>query len=96
MAMARRFLESVSGWSVLVAVMVLCACVLFQMLGVPITLLNPSLSSDTLSASVLEGFTILPTLPKLIQSSQYIPLPNAYPSMHVPLLASVPFHPPVL
>lgn len=77
-------------------VLFLCVCVLLQMLGVPGLLLNPSLSSDTLGASVLEGFTILPAVPALVRSSRYVSLSGLYQSVHVPLLASVPFHPPVL
>ena len=77
------------------AVLFLCVCVILQMLGAPVTLLNPSASSDTLGTSVLEGFSVLPTLPDFVHSSQYISLPNVYPSVHAPLLSSMLFHPPV-
>ena len=46
-----------------VAILFLCLSVLIQMLGVPPTLLSPALSLDTLGESVLEGFSIPPTVP---------------------------------
>ncbi|ALA58906.1 hypothetical protein NITMOv2_2493 [Nitrospira moscoviensis] len=74
----------------------LCLCVMVQMLGVPATLLSPDGPSDLLGASVLEGFALLPPVIDLAPSSeaetasdtQYVPLR--------PLLITVPFHPPVL
>lgn len=82
--------------SVIVVVMLLCVCVLLQMLGAPATLLNPSLSSDTLGASVLEGFTVPPTRLSLDLSGESVPVSDVRPPVRVPVLASVPFHPPVL
>ena len=79
-----------------VAILFLCLSIIIQMLGVPTTLLSPTLSLDTLGASVLEGFSIPPTAPQLMLSSETVPVTDAQPSVHVPILASVLFHPPVL
>lgn len=79
-----------------VAVLFLCLSVIIQMLGVPPTLLSPALSLDTLGASVLEGFSIPPTVPQLMLSSATVPVTDAQPSVHVPILSSTLFHPPVL
>ena len=67
-----------------------------QMLGVPPTLLSPALSLDTLGESVLEGFSIPPTAPLVILSSDIVSVTDAQPSVHVPILASALFHPPLL
>lgn len=77
-------------------IMFLCLCVIMQMLGAPVTLLSPSLASDTLGASVLEGFSVPPTVPQLTLSSETVSVTDAQPSIHVPILASALFHPPVL
>ncbi len=77
-------------------IMFLCLCVIMQMLGAPITLLAPSVFFDTLGAAVLEGFSVLPTVPQLTLSSEIVPVTDAQPSIHMPILASVLFHPPVL
>jgi hypothetical protein len=79
-----------------VVILFLCLSVIMQMLGVPVTLLSPALSLDTLDASVLEGFSIPPAVPQLTRSSETIPVTDAQPSGHVPILASTLFHPPVL
>jgi len=79
-----------------VVILFLCLSVIMQMLGVPPTLLSPALSLDTLGESVLEGFSIPPTVPLLIRSSKTSSVMDAQPSMHVPILASALFHPPVL
>lgn len=70
--------------------------VLVQMLGVPITLLNPLEAGDTQRASILEGFSVPSSLPQLMSSFEAETAPDAQPSVHLPVLASVLFHPPVL
>jgi len=77
-------------------VMVLCFFVVVQMLGVPVTLLSPFEAADTMGASVLEGFSIPPTVPQLTPSSETVPVTDDSSSVHVPVLASALFHPPVL
>lgn len=79
-----------------VVILFLCLAVLVQMLGVPPTLLSPALSLDTLGESVLEGFSIPPTVPLVTLSSKTACVLDAHPSVHVPILASAVFHPPLL
>lgn len=66
-----------------------------QMLGSPVTLLSPGLSFDILGESVLEGFSVPSTAPQLTPSSETVLVTDDSPSVHVPILASVMFHPPV-
>lgn len=80
---------------VLILVTLLCLCVLFQMLGVPATLLSPADAADALGASVLEGFSLPPSLPQLAFQANTWLFVDAHPLVHVPVLASAPFHPPV-
>jgi hypothetical protein len=79
-----------------VVILFLCLSVFMQMLGVPVTFLSPALSPDTLGASVLEGFSIPPTMSQLTFSAQTAPATEAQPSVHALVLASSLFHPPVL
>lgn len=76
-------------------VLFLCLCVILQVLGVPVTLLNPDDNADALAASVLEGFSVPPTLPELALSSESVLLSDVHPFVHVPLLTSALFHPPI-
>lgn len=91
-----RFEESRLGKACKVMVMVLCLCVMVQMLGVPVTLLNPVEAADTLAVSVSEGFSVPSSLPHLTPSFETVPVTDGQPFMHVPILASALFHPPVL
>lgn len=75
--------------------MLLCLFVLVQMLGVPVTLLNPLEPADTRQASVLEGFSIPSSLPQLTSSFKTDTAADAQPSVHLPILTSVLFHPPI-
>jgi len=83
------------GGLCLTFVMLLCCCVVLQMLGVPATLLDPSAAVDALTASVLEGFSVPPTVPQLSPSFESVPTVDGSPLVHVPVLASAPFHPPL-
>ena len=75
--------------------MLLCLFVVLHMLGVPVTLLNLVEAADTPAASVFGGLSVPPTVPQLTLSAKTVPVIDAHPSMHVPVLASAPFHPPV-
>ena len=77
-------------------ILFLCLAVLMQMLGVPPTLLSPALSLDTVGESVLEGFSIPPAVPLITRSPKMGSVTDAQPSVHVPILASTLFRPPVL
>lgn len=89
-----------AGWSGprglrVIVILLLCLCVVLQMLGVPVTLLSPSVTSDILGASVLEGFSLPPTLPELALLADSVLVREVHPIVHVPLLASALFHPPL-
>lgn len=75
--------------------MLLCLVVVVHMLGVPVTLLDPIEAADVLGASALEGFSVPPTVPQLALSSETVPVTADQPSIHVPVLASTLFHPPL-
>jgi hypothetical protein len=78
-----------------VIVLALCVCVLMQMLGTPVTLLNHADISDDFAGSALEGFSVPPTLPQLAVSSESTLTGDFRPSVHVSEFAVPPFHPPV-
>jgi hypothetical protein len=78
-----------------VVILLLCLSVIIQMLGVPPTLLSPALSLGTAGESVLEGFSIPPTVPLVTRSSKTTYLSDTQPSVHGPILASALFHPPL-
>jgi hypothetical protein len=71
-------------------------CIMMQMLGVPVTLLNPLEAADTLAASALEGFSVAPFLPQLTSSSEAVPVTDAHPSVDVLVLASALCRAPIL
>lgn len=79
----------------MVVILFLCLSILIQMLGVPPTLLSPALSLDPVGESVLEGFSIPPTVPLVTRSSKTTFVIDAQPSVHGPILASAVFHPPL-
>lgn len=72
-----------------------CLCVIVQMLGVPVTLLNPGAAADAPDNSILEGFSVPPSM------AQIAPLTKArhvadVPQVAVhPMLVSTLFHPPL-
>jgi len=90
------FKESRLGKVCMAMVMLLCLCIMAQMLGVPVTLLNPAVAADTLAVSVSEGFSVPSSLPQLTPSGEMVPVTDAQPFVHVLVLASALFHPPVL
>ena len=79
----------------IVVFLFLCLSILIQMLGVSPTLLSPALSLDTVGESVLEGFSIPPTIPLVTRPSKTAFVIDTQPSVHVPILASTVFHPPL-
>jgi hypothetical protein len=90
------FEESRLGKVCMAMVMCLCICVMVQMLGVPITLLNFAEAADISAASVLEGFSVLPAVPRLTPSENTISVTDVQSSLHLPIFVSAPFHPPDL
>jgi hypothetical protein len=73
------------------AILLLCFCVMMQMLGVPITLWNPS-EMDTSGENL--GFSIPPTIPQLNLSILLTRLQMSQQILHPPLLLHTVFHPP--
>jgi hypothetical protein len=90
-----RFEESRPGNECMAMVVLLCLCVMVHMLGVPMTLLNPGGAADTLAASAYEGFSVPSSLPKLMPSFEMVSVTDTQPFVHMPVLASALFHPPV-
>jgi hypothetical protein len=75
-------------------IVMLCLCVIMQMLGSPGTLLNPTLSTDVF-APTLEGFSIPPSLTHVMPFAHTIAVTETPKSFHVPVLAFTLFHPPL-
>lgn len=91
-----RFTESRPGKACFAIVMLLSLCVIVQMLGVPVTLMNPVEAADTLAVSISEGFSVPSLLPQLTPSFETVPVADGQPTVHMPVLASTLFHPPVI
>ena len=91
-----RFKETRLGKVCMALIMLLCLFVVVQMLGVPVTLLNPVEAADSLTVSVSEGFSIPSSIsqPTLVVNTD--PVTDGQPSIHTPVLASTPFRPPVI
>jgi len=82
---------------VTMAIIVLCACVLMQMLGVPATLWNPSVIPDTLGSSLfIEGFSIPASAPAVFHVFIAFLPESLQQNPHIPLLSQSLFHPPVV
>ena len=75
-------------------VVVLCVCVLSQMLGVPVTLVGLLASSDLLTETVSEDFSLTPIVPELGLSGASRSCVESQPSLHLPLYVTSVFHPP--
>lgn len=89
-----RFKESRQGKVYMAMVMLLCLCVMVQMLGVPATLLHPLEPVDTLAVSVSEGFSVPSSFPQLTPSVEMVLVTDLPLSVHMLVLASALFHPP--
>ncbi|MDK2741488.1 MAG: hypothetical protein NDI90_01125 [Nitrospira sp. BO4] len=75
--------------------LLLCVCVLAQMLGAPVTLLSLLTTSDMLAGSVSEDFSVLPPVPELRPFSALCLRVDGHPIPHLPVLATSVFHPPL-
>jgi hypothetical protein len=76
-------------------VLLLCLSVFMQMLGVPAPLLDAGGSFETGESSVQEGWSIHATAVHLPTSPHLALITVAQPSVCVPILTRVPFHPPL-
>lgn len=74
---------------------VLCLTVVFQMLGVPATLLDAGGTFELGESSVLEGWSIRSSQPDVIPATGSILLAEAERSVRVPILAGALFRPPL-
>ena len=77
-------------------ILVLCLCILLQMLGVPVTLLEPDSSFDAVGASILEGFSVPPSPIDLTLSPDKLAFADQPALLHISILAFAPFHPPLV
>jgi hypothetical protein len=75
-------------------VVVLCICVLSQMLGVPFTLVGLLTSSDMLVESASEDFSLTPVVPEAGISGSSRIHAEFRPSLHLPVFVTSVFHPP--
>jgi len=91
-----RFQEGRCGKVCLAMVVLLCLCIVVQMLGAPMTLLVLEVAADAPAVSASEGFSIPSSLSQLTPSVDMVLATDEQPSTHVLVLASKLFHPPVL
>lgn len=90
-----RFRSSCWTRGVACLIMVLCICVVTQMLGVPVTLIG-LLHADlpTKSEPISEDFSTLSTLPEPGRIHLLSMVAELYPHPHFPVLATSIFRPP--
>jgi len=77
-------------------VLVLCVCVVTQMLGMPVTLLGLLDSSNTLAESMSEDSSVLPSLPRPVRPSLLHLLTEFRHILHLPILLTSVFRPPAI
>lgn len=70
-----------------------CTCVLLQMLGTPVTLIDV-LTSELPGESLSEDFSIPPDTPELNLVTHAIPYEHVDLFFHLPILTTSVFHPP--
>ncbi|MDK2744305.1 MAG: hypothetical protein H8K03_11210 [Nitrospira sp.] len=73
----------------------LCVCVLVQMLGLPITMLNFFTPDDLLTASICADPSIVPSVPELHLTNPLSFCVDRDPSLTPPLFITSVFHPPL-
>jgi hypothetical protein len=78
-----------------VGVVLLCLCVLLQMLGVPAPLLDAGGSFDLGQSSIQEGWSIQSSHLELSHSSCYVLIDESHRGVCVPILAGALFRPPL-
>ena len=75
--------------------LLLCLCVLLQMLGVPAPLLDAGAAFDIGESSMQEGWSIQSAHVELPGSSHYVLIDEAHRLVCVPILAGALFRPPL-
>jgi len=76
-------------------ILLLCVCVLLQLLGVPATLLNAGYSLQLDESSVLEGWSIQALSLQLPTFSDFVLAADTRRFVSVPILAGALFRPPL-
>jgi hypothetical protein len=90
------FHSAYAGSGLVCLVLVLCVCVVTQMLGMPVTLLGLLDSPDTLMESVSEDPSILPSLPRPVRPSLLHLLSEFRHILQLPILLTSVFRPPAI
>ena len=78
---------------VVILILLVCLCVVFQMLGAPVTLLD-LLTSDEPAESLSEGFSIPPSTPEPSTPNRSRFTVESPSSRHFPIFSTSIFHPP--
>lgn len=81
-------------YGLIIAVGLLCVCVLAQVLGVPGTLIDLLTSSDTLVEAASEDDSLTPAVTEPEASALNFAHVIAQASVHLPLFVTSVFHPP--
>lgn len=76
-----------------ILILIVCLCVVFQMLGAPVTLLG-LLTSDTPVESPSEDFSIPPSIPEPGTPNRSRFTVESQFSRHFPVFSTAVFHPP--
>ncbi len=77
----------------MVLILFVCICVVSQMLGAPVTLID-LFTSDTPAESLSEDFSIPPITPKPGTPSRFSFHVAFEPSFHISIFSTSVFHPP--
>lgn len=81
------------GTASVILVVFVCLCVVFQMLGVPVTLLD-LLTSDAPVESLSEDFSIPPSMPEPGTPDRSRFTAESQSFLHFPIFSTAVFHPP--
>lgn len=81
-------------YELIIAIGLLCVCVLAQVLGVPGTLIDLLTSSDTLVESVSEDASLSPAVTEPGALALNFTHVIAQASVHLPIVVTSVFHPP--
>lgn len=90
---SRTLSSTFCGSGVAVLVLFVCICVVSQMLGTPVTLIEV-LTSELPGESVSEDFSVPPVTPEPDLTTQARLYENVDALQHLPILAISVFHPP--
>ena len=89
----RTICSQLAGTCSAILIVFVCLCVVFQMLGAPVTLLG-LLTSDTPVESLSEDFSIPPSMPEPEGGNRSHFTVESQASGHFPVFSTAVFHPP--